>query len=147
MSPSFDPIKTAAQIYPILEFRDKVAKAIAATIEKIPGLEALPGKDHRASHPLRPLPFSSPSSVPSSMPSPLSSKQAAHPWSTQAEDTSMSHGQTLIAPTRHTRYSPKTTSPTYSTSLQARSPPLSSHTYPLASSTHGNTRHSPRPSP
>ncbi|KAL9641219.1 MAG: hypothetical protein Q9204_000207 [Flavoplaca sp. TL-2023a] len=41
MSPSFDPIKTAAQIYPILEFRDKVAKAIAATIEKIPGLEAL----------------------------------------------------------------------------------------------------------
>ncbi|KAL8673031.1 MAG: hypothetical protein Q9168_002554 [Polycauliona sp. 1 TL-2023] len=41
MSASFDPIKTAAQIYPILEFRDKVAKAIASTIEKIPGLEAL----------------------------------------------------------------------------------------------------------
>ncbi|KAI4229501.1 MAG: hypothetical protein L6R36_000765 [Xanthoria steineri] len=41
MSASFDPIKTAAQIYPILEFRDKVAKAISATIEKIPGLEAL----------------------------------------------------------------------------------------------------------
>ncbi|KAL8676098.1 MAG: hypothetical protein Q9186_007352 [Xanthomendoza sp. 1 TL-2023] len=41
MSPNFDPIKTAAQIYPILEFRDKVAKAISATIEKIPGLEAL----------------------------------------------------------------------------------------------------------
>ncbi|KAL8967755.1 MAG: hypothetical protein Q9183_002770, partial [Haloplaca sp. 2 TL-2023] len=41
MSTSFDPIKTAAQIYPILEFRDKVAKAISATIEKIPGLEAL----------------------------------------------------------------------------------------------------------
>ncbi|KAH0542732.1 hypothetical protein FGG08_002871 [Glutinoglossum americanum] len=41
MSPSFDPVKTAAQIYPILEFRDKVAKAISATIEKIPGLEML----------------------------------------------------------------------------------------------------------
>ena len=41
MSSSFDPIKTAAKIYPILEFRDKVAKAISATIEKIPGLEAL----------------------------------------------------------------------------------------------------------
>ncbi|KAL8864215.1 MAG: hypothetical protein Q9174_007432, partial [Haloplaca sp. 1 TL-2023] len=41
MSSSFDPIKTAAQIYPILEFRDKVAKAISSTIEKIPGLEAL----------------------------------------------------------------------------------------------------------
>ncbi|KAI4129478.1 MAG: hypothetical protein LQ338_002195 [Usnochroma carphineum] len=41
MSASFDPVKTAAQIYPILEFRDKVVKAISATIEKIPGLEAL----------------------------------------------------------------------------------------------------------
>ncbi|KAL8804420.1 MAG: hypothetical protein Q9200_005842 [Gallowayella weberi] len=41
MSANFDPIKTAAQIYPILEFRDRVAKAISATIEKIPGLEAL----------------------------------------------------------------------------------------------------------
>ena len=41
MSPNFDPAKTAAQIYPILEFRDKVVKAISATIEKIPGLEAL----------------------------------------------------------------------------------------------------------
>ena len=38
---SIDPMKTAAQIYPILEFRDKVVKAISATIEKIPGLEAL----------------------------------------------------------------------------------------------------------
>lgn len=38
---NFDPKKTAAQIYPILEFRDKVVKAISATIEKIPGLEAL----------------------------------------------------------------------------------------------------------
>ena len=41
MSPNFDPQKTAAQIYPILEFRDKVVRAISATIEKIPGLEAL----------------------------------------------------------------------------------------------------------
>ncbi|KAI9821824.1 MAG: hypothetical protein M1827_002406 [Pycnora praestabilis] len=41
MSPDFDPMKTAAQIYPILEFRDKVVKAISMTIEKIPGLEAL----------------------------------------------------------------------------------------------------------
>ena len=41
MSPDFDPIKTAKQIYPILEFRDKVVKAINATIAKIPGLEAL----------------------------------------------------------------------------------------------------------
>ena len=38
---TFDPIKTAAQIYPILEFRDKVVKAISLTLEKIPGLEAL----------------------------------------------------------------------------------------------------------
>ena len=41
MSPNFDPMKTAAQIYPILEFRDKVVRAISSTIEKIPGLEAL----------------------------------------------------------------------------------------------------------
>ncbi|KAI4287758.1 MAG: hypothetical protein L6R35_002985 [Caloplaca aegaea] len=41
MSATFDPIKTAAQIYPILEFRDKVVRAISATIEKIPGLESL----------------------------------------------------------------------------------------------------------
>ncbi|XMA15753.1 hypothetical protein WAI453_008544 [Rhynchosporium graminicola] len=41
MSETFDPIKTAKQIYPILEFRDKVVKAISATIAKIPGLEAL----------------------------------------------------------------------------------------------------------
>jgi hypothetical protein len=41
MSPNFDPIKTAKQIYPILEFRDKVVKAISATIAKIPGLEPL----------------------------------------------------------------------------------------------------------
>ena len=38
---NFDPYKTAASIYPILEFRDKVVKVMTATIEKIPGLEAL----------------------------------------------------------------------------------------------------------
>ncbi|KAL9103893.1 MAG: hypothetical protein Q9163_001086 [Psora crenata] len=38
---NLDPMKTAAQIYPILEFRDKVVRMISATIEKIPGLEAL----------------------------------------------------------------------------------------------------------
>jgi hypothetical protein len=41
MSPNFDPVKTVKQIYPILQFRDKVVKAINATIAKIPGLEAL----------------------------------------------------------------------------------------------------------
>jgi hypothetical protein len=41
MSETFDPIKVAKQIYPILEFRDRVVKAINATIAKIPGLEAL----------------------------------------------------------------------------------------------------------
>lgn len=41
MNPNFDPIKTAAQIYPILEFRDKVVRAINNTIAKIPGLESL----------------------------------------------------------------------------------------------------------
>jgi hypothetical protein len=38
---NIDPMKTVAQIYPILEFRDKVVKVIDTTIEKIPGLEAL----------------------------------------------------------------------------------------------------------
>ncbi|KAI9778394.1 MAG: hypothetical protein M1816_004116 [Peltula sp. TS41687] len=41
MSPNFDPIKTAAQIYPILEFRDRVVRAISGIIEKIPGLQKL----------------------------------------------------------------------------------------------------------
>ena len=41
MSPTFDPVETAKKIYPILEFRDKVVRMISATIEKIPGLEAL----------------------------------------------------------------------------------------------------------
>ncbi|KAK7413140.1 hypothetical protein QQX98_007966 [Neonectria punicea] len=41
MSPNFDPVKVAGQIYPILEFRDKVVKAISRGIAKIPGLESL----------------------------------------------------------------------------------------------------------
>ncbi|SPO05695.1 related to heterokaryon incompatibility Het-C protein [Cephalotrichum gorgonifer] len=41
MSPNFDPVKTASRIYPILEFRDKIVKAISAGISKIPGLEKL----------------------------------------------------------------------------------------------------------
>lgn len=41
MNPNFDPVKVARQIYPILEFRDKIVKAINATISKIPGLESL----------------------------------------------------------------------------------------------------------
>ncbi|KAI9849518.1 MAG: hypothetical protein M1837_004138 [Sclerophora amabilis] len=40
-NPNFDPSKTIAQIYPILEFRDRVVRAISATIEKIPGLQSL----------------------------------------------------------------------------------------------------------
>ncbi|EAU37424.1 hypothetical protein ATEG_02462 [Aspergillus terreus NIH2624] len=38
---SFDPQKTIAQIYPILEFRDRVVRKLSSVIEKIPGLEAL----------------------------------------------------------------------------------------------------------
>ncbi|KAK1778472.1 glycine rich protein het-c3 [Copromyces sp. CBS 386.78] len=41
MSPNFDPVKTAAKIYPILEFRDKIVRTINNMIEKIPGLESL----------------------------------------------------------------------------------------------------------
>ncbi|KAI9836391.1 MAG: hypothetical protein M1819_001421 [Sarea resinae] len=41
LSPDFDPMKTAAQIYPILQFRDRVVRTINGIIEKIPGLEAL----------------------------------------------------------------------------------------------------------
>jgi hypothetical protein len=41
MSESFDPVKTSKQIYPILEFRDKIVKSINNTISKIPGLEKL----------------------------------------------------------------------------------------------------------
>ena len=41
MSPDFDPVKTVAQIYPILEFRDKIVRSISNMISKIPGLESL----------------------------------------------------------------------------------------------------------
>ncbi len=41
MSPNFDPVQTAARIYPILAFRDRVVKSISATLEKVPGLQAL----------------------------------------------------------------------------------------------------------
>lgn len=44
LSQNFDPQETVRKIYPILEFRDKVVRAISATIEKIPGLEALVDK-------------------------------------------------------------------------------------------------------
>jgi hypothetical protein len=36
-----DPQKTIKQIYPILEFRDNIVRAISKVISKIPGLEAL----------------------------------------------------------------------------------------------------------
>ncbi|KAK7981042.1 hypothetical protein PG989_013499 [Apiospora arundinis] len=41
MSESFDPVKVAGQIYPILKFRDKIVKSINRGIAKIPGLESL----------------------------------------------------------------------------------------------------------
>lgn len=41
MSANMDPVQVAKKIYPILEFRDRIVKAISATIAKIPGLEAL----------------------------------------------------------------------------------------------------------
>ncbi|PYH90268.1 heterokaryon incompatibility Het-C [Aspergillus ellipticus CBS 707.79] len=41
MLQDFDPSKTVAQIYPILEFRDKVVRKLSSIIEKIPGLEAI----------------------------------------------------------------------------------------------------------
>lgn len=41
MDPDFDPVKTAARIYPILAFRDKIVKAISRGISKVPGLEKL----------------------------------------------------------------------------------------------------------
>lgn len=40
-SAGFDPVKTARDIYPILEFRDKVMRSIEEAIERIPGLSAL----------------------------------------------------------------------------------------------------------
>lgn len=39
--PDIDPQKTVEQIYPILEFRDKVVRRISSIVEKIPGLEKL----------------------------------------------------------------------------------------------------------
>ncbi|KAK4120032.1 heterokaryon incompatibility Het-C [Parathielavia appendiculata] len=41
MSPNFDPVKVSGQIYPILEFRDKIVRSINNMISKIPGLENL----------------------------------------------------------------------------------------------------------
>ncbi|KAL2759460.1 hypothetical protein ACRALDRAFT_1039377 [Sodiomyces alcalophilus JCM 7366] len=41
MSADFDPVKTARRIYPILQFRDKIVKAINRFISKVPGLEKL----------------------------------------------------------------------------------------------------------
>ncbi|KAJ9667420.1 hypothetical protein H2201_002288 [Coniosporium apollinis] len=41
MNPNFDPQATVAKIYPILEFRDKVVRAISNVVSKIPGLESL----------------------------------------------------------------------------------------------------------
>jgi len=41
MSPDFDPVQVAKKIYPILEFRDKIVRAISNMISKIPGLESL----------------------------------------------------------------------------------------------------------
>lgn len=41
MSPNFDPVKVSGQIYPILEFRDKIVRSINNMISKIPGLEKL----------------------------------------------------------------------------------------------------------
>lgn len=41
MSADFDPVKTAGRIYPILQFRDKIVKAINRFIAKVPGLEKL----------------------------------------------------------------------------------------------------------
>ncbi|KAL2155549.1 hypothetical protein VTH82DRAFT_291 [Thermothelomyces myriococcoides] len=41
MSPNFDPVKVSGQIYPILEFRDKVVRTISNMISKVPGLEKL----------------------------------------------------------------------------------------------------------
>ena len=41
MSPDFDPVKTAGKIYPILQFRDRIVKAISRGISMVPGLEKL----------------------------------------------------------------------------------------------------------
>lgn len=39
--PKFDAMATMKKIYPILEFRDKVVRAISSVVSRIPGLEAL----------------------------------------------------------------------------------------------------------
>jgi Heterokaryon incompatibility protein Het-C len=39
-----DPQKTVSQIYPILQFRDKVVRRISSIVEKIPGLEKIVDK-------------------------------------------------------------------------------------------------------
>lgn len=41
MSPNFDPVKVSGQIYPIMQFRDRIVKTISRGIAKIPGLEKL----------------------------------------------------------------------------------------------------------
>lgn len=41
MSENFDPVKVSKQVYPILQFRDKIVKSINRGIAKIPGLESL----------------------------------------------------------------------------------------------------------
>jgi len=41
MNPNIDPVKISQKIYPILEFRDKIVRAINAGISKIPGLEKI----------------------------------------------------------------------------------------------------------
>lgn len=41
MSADFDPVQTAKKIYPVLQFRDKIVKAINNMISKVPGLESL----------------------------------------------------------------------------------------------------------
>ncbi|KAI0019406.1 heterokaryon incompatibility Het-C [Xylariomycetidae sp. FL0641] len=41
MSDNVDPVKVSRQIYPILQFRDKIVKSINRGIAKVPGLEKL----------------------------------------------------------------------------------------------------------
>lgn len=41
MSQNFDPVALIQKIYPILEFRDKVVRAISGLIETVPGLESI----------------------------------------------------------------------------------------------------------
>jgi hypothetical protein len=41
MSPNFDPVKVSGQIYPIMQFRDRIVRSINNMISKVPGLENL----------------------------------------------------------------------------------------------------------